>query len=664
MNKLISLLIILLFNISAFTQTELLFNELVFKQFEKEKNISSPSVSFDGKYLIFVIINKHGYTFYESKDSLGVWSQPVALTSINDTMEAKTYKNCPVYNYDASKIYFEALNKDNLDIYTSSRTDSGWTVPEPLPSPINTSMDEAEPSISANDNSIFFVRFFDPKEKECGKIFSSVRKKDRTWSEPILLVDPINLECERSPRILSDNKTLLFASMREKDKEFKIYYTFNINADFWLIPKPISLLENNDYLYPSMDYKAQKLFVTEVFNKRRSTISYANMPQQFAPRKTKIISGQITDNTGKPIKGTIYLLDPISIEKKAIYTNNLDSGKYHIFIPPNSKYILDYSAPGYSHKFIDYDANKSKDIIDSINVTLFDTVEVKLNIFDKEFYEPLDVKINAINVETNDTLELWSQRERKGKYTIKLPIGYNYNIALTGKYTKPYNLAIDLSGVIIFNSFEKNAEVISETVEYTFKVVDNQSSDGVLCDINLTNLTSNQKVKIKARTNANGEVVIYVRKGDMYDVTINPQGYAFYSTDFSVNSNEKKKIKVELQPLKKDTKIKFANITFETNSADLNVESYIELDKIIDLLEKNPDIHVEISAHTDNVGSDSYNLKLSEKRANSVVDYLIEHNTDPNRLLAKGYGETQPIVANDTDSNKALNRRVELKIID
>ncbi|MEA3451690.1 MAG: OmpA family protein, partial [Bacteroidota bacterium] len=632
MNKLISIFIIVLFNITAFSQTELIFNEFVFKQFEKEKNISSPSISFDGKYLIFVITNKDGYTFYESKDSLGTWTQPVALNSINDAMDVKTYKNCPVYNYDASQIYFEALNVDNIDIYTSSRTDTGWTVPVSLPKPINTIMDEAEPSISANDNSIFFVRFYDPKERECGKIFSSVRKKDRTWSEPVLLVDPINLECERSPRILSDNKTLLFASMREKDKDFKIYYTFNINADFWLIPKPISLFEKNDYLYPSMDYKAQKLYVTEVFNKRKSAVSYADMPQKFAPRKTKIIRGQIKNNNGKPINGKIYLLDPISIEKKAIYTNNLDSGKYQFFIHPNSKYILDYSAPGYSHKFIDYSANKSSDIIDIINVTLFDTVEVKLNIFDKDIYEPLDVEINTINVETDDTLKLWSQRERKGKYTIKLPIGYNYNIALTGKYTKPYNLAIDLSGVVIFDSFEKNAEVISETVAYTFKVIDNQTSDGILCDINLTNLNTSKKVKLKAKTNANGEIVIYVRKGDMYDVTINPQGYAFYSTDFSVNSDEKKKIEVKLQPLKKDTKIKFANITFETNSADLNVESYHELDRIIDLLEKNPVINVEISAHTDNVGSDIYNLKLSEKRANSVVDYLIENNTDPNRL--------------------------------
>lgn len=663
MNKLVLICLYFLLNIPLFAQTELNYNELIFDKFKKEKNILAPSVSFDGHYLIFVIANKDSYTFYESEDSADTWTQPIELSGINDSLGAKTYKNSPVYNYDASQIYFEAQNGDNLDIFTSFRTKGKWTEPVPLPAPVNSPIDEAEPSISANDNLLFFTRFPDNKNLECGVIYHSFRKKDGTWSEPEHFVDPINLGCERSPRILSDNKTLLFSSIREDDKKFKIYYTQNIFADFWLVPKPISSFKNNDYSYPSVDYTATKIYLSDISNTKKSQIDFADYPQEFSPLKTKLITGKINDNNGKPLKGTITLLDPISIEKKGIYSNNLDSGKYQIFTPPNSKYILDYTSPGYSHKFINYIANSSDKIIENVNVSLFDTVQVSLNIFDKEIYEPLDVDISAVNVDTGDTLELWQQKIKKGRYIIKLPIGFNYNIELTSEYTKPYELPLDLSGIVVFESFEKNAEIISKTVEYSFKVVDNQSSDGVFCEIELTNLNTNKKVKIQAKTNKNGEVTVFVRKGDMYDVTINPQGYAFYSTEFSVNNNEQKKITVKLQALKKDTKIEFNNITFETNSSDLNTNSYLELDKIIDLLNKNPNINVEISAHTDDVGSESYNLNLSEKRAKSVVNYLVDHDVNSNRLIAKGYGESQPLVANNSEQNRAKNRRVELKII-
>ncbi len=657
--------IFILSTATIFAQSEITaFNELIFPKFAKEKNITAPYVSFDGKYLIFVVINKDSFTFYECQDSSGKWNQPKEIKSINSALGKSRYKNSPVYNYDASKIYFEAQNGKNTDIFETSRTNTGWTKPKPLPSPINSKLDEAEPCISANDNNLFFVRFQNPKDKECGKIFLSKRKKNRQWSKPEALVSPINLTCERSPRILSDNKTLLFASIRGKDKRFKLYFTRNIHADFWLIPKALSQLKKHNYIFPSVDYKKHKLYLAEVSNSKKSKLDTATLPAEFMPLRTKILTGKITDKQGKPIKGTISLLNPISIEKQGVYSNNLDSGKYKIFIPPTSKYIIDITAPKYSSIFVDYNAKKSKNTVDTINASLFDTVRISLNIFDKDIYEPLDVKIKALNIQTKDTIYPWFKRLKKGKYKIKLPIGYNYNLILTSEYTKPYNLPIDLSGVVIFNSFEKNAEIISEKIAYTFKVLNKQTDNGVSCEIDLTNINTSKKIKLKAKTNANGEVTVYVRKGDMYDVTINPQGYAFYSTQFSVKNNKKKKIIVKLQELKKDTKIELNNITFETNSADLNVESYKELNKVIDLLEKNPKIKVEISAHTDDIGSESYNMKLSQKRAKSVVNYLISNDIQSDRLIAKGYGESQPLVPNTSDENRAKNRRVELKIIE
>ena len=76
-----------------------------------------------------------------------------------------------------------------------------------------------------------------------------------------------------------------------------------------------------------------------------------------------------------------------------------------------------------------------------------------------------------------------------------------------------------------------------------------------------------------------------------------------------------------------------------------------------------PNVKIEIGGHTDNYGSDEYNMKLSQSRCESVVNYLIEHGIAKNRLTAKGYGETVPIDTNETSEGRQMNRRTEFEII-
>ena len=92
-------------------------------------------------------------------------------------------------------------------------------------------------------------------------------------------------------------------------------------------------------------------------------------------------------------------------------------------------------------------------------------------------------------------------------------------------------------------------------------------------------------------------------------------------------------------------------------------ESYAELNKLVDLLSKNPERKIEVGGHTDDVGDDALNMSLSQKRAESVKSYLIKSGITETRIVAKGYGETQPQVPNDSDSNRSKNRRTEFTII-
>jgi len=100
-------------------------------------------------------------------------------------------------------------------------------------------------------------------------------------------------------------------------------------------------------------------------------------------------------------------------------------------------------------------------------------------------------------------------------------------------------------------------------------------------------------------------------------------------------------------------------ITFATGKADITPESENTLRKALKTLTTYTDISVEIGGHTDNVGSDKSNQKLSEKRANSVRDWLVRQGIDANRITAIGYGESKPTYPNDTEENKQKNRRIE-----
>lgn len=120
---------------------------------------------------------------------------------------------------------------------------------------------------------------------------------------------------------------------------------------------------------------------------------------------------------------------------------------------------------------------------------------------------------------------------------------------------------------------------------------------------------------------------------------------------------------IYLVPVELGAVVRLNNVFFDFDKANLRTESFTELDRVVKLLKENATIEIEISAHTDNRGADDYNYKLSDNRAASVRQYIVSKGIAPERITSKGYGETKPIVANDTDENRQLNRRVEFVIV-
>lgn len=106
----------------------------------------------------------------------------------------------------------------------------------------------------------------------------------------------------------------------------------------------------------------------------------------------------------------------------------------------------------------------------------------------------------------------------------------------------------------------------------------------------------------------------------------------------------------------------FDNLNFEFGKADIKKESYPYLDKLADTLNKAKNWTLEIQGHTDDKGGDDFNMKLSQGRADAVKNYLITKGVLLDTITAKGFGESKPLVPNDSDANREKNRRVEFKI--
>ena len=122
-------------------------------------------------------------------------------------------------------------------------------------------------------------------------------------------------------------------------------------------------------------------------------------------------------------------------------------------------------------------------------------------------------------------------------------------------------------------------------------------------------------------------------------------------------------INADLNAIQKDQAYAIDDVLFATGKADLNAQSKEILDELIVTMQENPTLIIEMGSHTDDVGSDAMNLTLSQKRAESCVNYMVEGGIRADRLIARGYGEAVPVADNASEEGRSKNRRTEFKVI-
>lgn len=198
-------------------------------------------------------------------------------------------------------------------------------------------------------------------------------------------------------------------------------------------------------------------------------------------------------------------------------------------------------------------------------------------------------------------------------------------------------------------------------------IYDEETKKPLEAQIVLTDNEKNEELAVFTSNEKTGRYLVSLPSGKNYGIAVKKDGYLFHSENFIIPENaqyQEIQKDIYLKPIKIGQSIVLRNIFFDFDKATLRPESKTELENLIKLLNDNPNIKIEISGHTDNIGSAAYNQKLSESRAKAVVDYLIEHGIDRSRLSYMGYGFEKPIATNDTEEGRQLNRRVEFKIVE
>ncbi len=236
---------------------------------------------------------------------------------------------------------------------------------------------------------------------------------------------------------------------------------------------------------------------------------------------------------------------------------------------------------------------------------------------------------------------------QKGYYSLEQDLGERYKKAKIVELTLPTVLQ----------------EKIQKSTFLKGIVYDAKTNQKLQADIELVSLNQKSIVGKFASDNQTGEYTTVLNTEGQYAIFVSRNGYFFKSLNFDFMNRTAldKVLDIALEPIQKNAKEVLNNIFFEVGKWELKPESTLELDKLVTLLKANSQLMLEISGHTDDVGKDSDNLILSQKRAKSVMDYLVSKGINPLKIKAEGYGESRPFVENTSEENRKLNRRIEVK---
>ena len=643
------------------------------------ENVQGFTINQNEDYMVLSLMVIGRTQLFETRMENGVWTELQPINTINKHHGDGYDIDGPSLNYNGRYLFFHANfpdSKGGFDIYYSKKGSDGWGEPINIGSPINSSSDEMYPSITPGEDRIFFSHrksdenIKKPKDTpQCQVIFLSIKNVNNLWGDPTPLHDGINRNCEFCANVSIDGRTVFFSSIEPDTyrEGYNLYYTREVLQDNWLVPLKIENAASEATNINPVFVNGRVYFLRKWQARRQEfgSIFKVEVPESFYPQKTLTSKGRIISQaTGYPIDATLTVFEPTTLKVMGTYYSDAQTGSFELPLLDGYNYIVDVRKHGFSFASFMVDYRDVEKKFAPEQVELFERIELVVSVYDSEIFRPLDAKVTVENGKQKGQYFSGNIVE-PGIYSFSLPLGYEYTVNATADWFGENSFKLDVSDDVIFRRFERTLPLEANKRSFEILIADSETEEGLAAEVLIRNLNRDETIIFSAEDVKNGKVTAMLREGDEYEFTIRgAQGYSFHNQVVDLSKQESSTLTAELIPLKAQTSIRLNNINFGSNSAELTSESFPELNRVITLLQDNPNIVIEISAHTDNVGNTSYNLLLSERRAQAVVRYLLDFEVPNDRIVAKGYGLTKPMVPNTSDENRALNRRVEFKIID
>jgi len=491
--------------------------------------------------------------------------------------------------------------------------------PRNLGSIVNSKYSDFGPIISADGKSLYFTS--DREGGYGGQDGFSSRKSAGEWGAPTSLGQPFNTQLNEGPDCFTpDEQTMYFTGCnREAGLGRCDIWTTSKEGDKWGEPKPLGSSVNTKY------------------NEANASVSSDGKTVFFCSDRPDGLGGWDIWYTTKDEKGN--WVEPKNLGPVINTTEN----EVYVFMHYDGV-TLYFSSDGHGG-FGNADLFMSKLTANGWSAPM--NLGPAINSPEKDFYFtiPGSGDLAYFSSTRSDTLGL------EDIYSVPIPA-----------LLKPQGLTLVYGIVANIDTCQK----FTLDPKLKVKIYDIKSCTPVEAVLRISDSKTDEE-KYLGKTKPDGSYKVIIQAGTDYNLNAYAKGFSFHSERFVVPPDAAYK-EVEknilLTPLKVGAVVILHNIYFDFDKAVLRPESKAELANLIRLMNEHPNMNLEIRGHTDNKGSDDYNIRLSKNRAKSVVDYLKEvGGVGGNRLTSIGYSFHLPIASNASDEGRQMNRRVEFKIV-
>lgn len=656
--------------------------------------------------------------YVTEKDSANNWKIAKSAFDFNSSLYSVGH---PSITKEGNRIYFMSDMPGGVggtDIYYSDLQKNGkWGKPINIGKPINTIGNELFPFIS-EDTTLYFSSNIHPGMGKLD-IFYSKPINDTSWTEPMNMRAPINTIGDDFAFIKDSKLNRGFLSSdRFNGKGADDVYTFSHIEPFSISVEgsDISILDQSFYdgvtyklvndstkeetllTWDNGRFKANILpEVSYTLSARKDGFRYAKVGiTRKIPTTNQHITFEIrpVDKSVK-VEGVLYQLDSTQ------NVNQNKVGKGFVSLAENEN-VLAYQQMDSTAKFkFDYDLTAGNTYlltddseVKKFNLSVIDTNKIKLDTLttnamlalsdslkimdtakvmvpEKVIFKALctsnSYKLSNVQIKLyqKDSIQATTKSNGAGMFLFVLdPLKPVYTIFASKPGYESREIEILTKDFYVTDGPFYNIEMVEkDRIDVKGKVKD---KDSVISNAQLDVFSNIEATKTQITDN-NGDFQFSVNPDGEYKMMVNKKGYLPSMVDINlqnINENGDLDLSIEMDTLKVD-KVFRMNIYYEFDKSDIKPASEVELDRFISFMRINPTVSIEISAHTDEQGSDSYNLGLSKERASRVMNYLItEGRIDKKLIISNGYGESNPIIKNaKNDADHQLNRRTEVRIL-